>query len=289
VLDVPLVEGVTEHIALQLVDFRVDGFADRLVVLGNEIQQRIEHEVFAVLQQQRARLAALANVAVGGRVAVARGNDVAVAGEDMGFDELQFALRAHRRISDDEQRIAEGLQLRSAVLFQGILDGQFVQLELALQVGQLVGVGFFQADPDKVAGFGGPGSAFVEADIRDFLSAAVDGGSNNSTHGSGSLLLINGAVTDLVQLSLQCSIRVTGRARVRRQIKARTRRAFGVAQLQAACSCRSMLAMHSRICSRHWAISSGMSSRVSPAVGMAGSERIRTLPAFQRLRRMCLM
>lgn len=90
-----------------------------------------------------------------------------------------------------------------------------MQIELALQVGQLVGVGLLQADPDEMAGFRRPGCAFVEADVRDFLSTAVDGGSNNSTHGSGSLLLINGTVTDQ-QLSLHCSIRVAHGMRVRR-------------------------------------------------------------------------
>ncbi len=52
----------------------------------------------------------------------------------MGFDELQLAFVAHWRIGDDEQRVAEGFQLGPAVLFQGVFDGQFVQVELALQV-----------------------------------------------------------------------------------------------------------------------------------------------------------
>lgn len=76
-------------------------------------------------------------------MAVAAGDDVAVAGEDVGFDELQLAFVAHRRVGDDEQGVAEGFQLGPAVLLEGIFDGQFVQVELALQVGQFLGVGLF--------------------------------------------------------------------------------------------------------------------------------------------------
>lgn len=64
-----------------------------------------------------------------------------------------------------------------------------MQVELTLQVGQFLRVGFFQADPHKVAGFGGPGRAFIKGDISDFLTGAVDGGRNNSTHGADHFLL----------------------------------------------------------------------------------------------------
>ncbi|MNB85044.1 hypothetical protein D3C75_319290 [compost metagenome] len=120
---------------------------------------------------------------------VARSNDVAIAGKDMRLDELEFALMADGRIRHDEQRIAEGFQLRSAVLFQGVFDGQFVQVELALQIVELLGVRLFEADPDKVPGLCSPGCAFVKADISDSLTGAINRSSNNSTHDGGSLLL----------------------------------------------------------------------------------------------------
>ncbi len=176
-------QGAAQHVALQRLDLGVDGFADRLVVLRDEVQQGVQHEVFAMVQQQRARLAALAHQGIGGRVAVAGGDDVAVAGKDMGFDELQLAVLAYRRIGDDEQRVAEGFKLGPAVLLQGVFDGQFMQAELALQVGQLFGVGLFQADPHEMISLAGPLRPFVEADVGDFLSGAVDGCSNDSTHG----------------------------------------------------------------------------------------------------------
>ncbi|MCY1427099.1 hypothetical protein D9M71_429300 [compost metagenome] len=120
---------------------------------------------------------------------VTRGDDVAIAGEDMGFDELQFAFVAHRRVGDDEQGVAEGLELGPAVLFQRVLDGQFMQVELALQVGQLLGVGLFQADPDEMTGFACPLAAFIEADIGDFSAGAVHRRRNDSSHGDSLLLM----------------------------------------------------------------------------------------------------
>lgn len=116
-------------------------------------------------------------------MAVAAGDDVAVAGEDVGFDELQLAFVAHRRIGDDEQGVAEGFQLGPAVLFQGVLDGQFVQVELPLQVGQLLGVGLFQADPHEVPGLACPLAAFVDADVGDLSAGAVHRRCHDSTHG----------------------------------------------------------------------------------------------------------
>lgn len=189
-LDIPLVEGAAQHTVLQRIDLGMDRLADRLVVLGDEIQQRVEHEVFAVLQQQGSCLAALADERIGFGVTVAGSDDVALAGKDVGLDELQLAVFAHRRVGDDKQRVAEGFEFRPAVFFQGVLDGQFVQVELALQIGQFLGVGFFEADPDEVPGFGGPGRTFVKGDVRDSFTRAVDCGGNNSTHGSCSLLLI---------------------------------------------------------------------------------------------------
>ncbi len=40
-----------EHALFQFLDLAVNGFADRLVVLGDEVQQGIQHEILPVLQQ----------------------------------------------------------------------------------------------------------------------------------------------------------------------------------------------------------------------------------------------
>ncbi len=181
--DIVLLQRTAKHALLQLFDLAMNGLADRLVVLGDEVEQGVQHEVFAVLQQQRPRLAALAYQGIGFGVAVAAGDDVAVAGEDVGFDELQLAFVAHRRVGDDEQGVAKGFQLGPAVLFQGVFDGQLVQVELALQVGQFLCVGLFQADPYKVPWLARPFAAFIDADVGDLSAGAVHRRCHDSTHG----------------------------------------------------------------------------------------------------------
>ncbi|MCY1250693.1 hypothetical protein D9M72_643520 [compost metagenome] len=64
----------------------------RPVVLHHEAEQSVEDEVFAVLQEQWTCLAALANARIGCRFAIAGADDVALAGEQLGFDELQFTV-----------------------------------------------------------------------------------------------------------------------------------------------------------------------------------------------------
>src|SRR5207253_11406781 len=103
--------------------------ADRLIVFDDEIEQGVEHKVFAMTEQQRSRLATLTHMGVGRRMAVAGGDNVTLAGENESLDKLQFALVANWRVNHDKQRVTEGLQLRSAVFFQGVFNGQFVQVD----------------------------------------------------------------------------------------------------------------------------------------------------------------
>lgn len=63
-----------------------------------------------------------------------------------------------------------------------------MQVELALQVEQLLRIGLFEADPHKVARLGSPGSAFVEGDVGDFFTGAVNRSSNDSTHDDSLLI-----------------------------------------------------------------------------------------------------
>src|SRR3989344_3361510 len=186
----------------------MNGFAHWLVVFNDKIENGIEYEIFPMLQQQWTRLTTLTHIGVGRRMAVARGDDVAVAGKNMGLNELELAFFHDGRIRNDEQRIAKGFQLRTAVFFQGVFNGRFMQVELALQVVQFLGVRLFKADPDKVPRLCSPGCAFVEGDVGDFFTSAVNRSSNNSTHDVDSLLLGSFlwqmAVAGSVQLSLVC-------------------------------------------------------------------------------------
>ena len=95
-LDVTLVEGATQHVALQLIDLGVDRFAHRLIIFDDEIEQRIQDEILPVLEQQRARFTALPHIGVRRGMAVSCSDDVTPAGEDMRFDKLQDAVFANR-------------------------------------------------------------------------------------------------------------------------------------------------------------------------------------------------
>ena len=59
--NIGLIEGVAHDALFELFDFGVDRFADRLVALCDKVEQGIQHKVLAMLQQQRARLTALAH------------------------------------------------------------------------------------------------------------------------------------------------------------------------------------------------------------------------------------
>ncbi len=61
---------------------------------------------------------------------------------------------------------------------------------------------------------------------------------------------------------------------------------FGPYRHQADASSLSILLMHSLMACWQRSIKAGISSRLMPAVGMAGSERIMMRPLFQRFRRM---
>ena len=58
--DVGLIQGIAHDALFELLDFGMDGFADRLITLGNEVEQGIQHKVFTMLQQQRPCFATLA-------------------------------------------------------------------------------------------------------------------------------------------------------------------------------------------------------------------------------------
>ncbi|MCY1435984.1 hypothetical protein D9M71_520980 [compost metagenome] len=93
----------------------------------------------------------------------------------MGFHEQQAVVGADRRIDHHEQRVAEGLQLRPAVLLQRVGNRQFVQVELPLQVQQLLARGFLQAGPDEVVWLAGPAIAVFQGNVGDLPALAVHG------------------------------------------------------------------------------------------------------------------
>jgi len=68
------------------------------------------------------------------------------------------------------------------VFLQSVFDGQFVKVELALQVGQRFGVGLLQPDPDEVAWLACPFAAFIDTDVGDLPTGAVYRRCHDSPH-----------------------------------------------------------------------------------------------------------
>ena len=75
---------------------------------------------------------------MGSQRAVADGNDVVRAYEDVGLAELDVRRRSVplRRSEHDEQRPFVDFELRPLVCVVGILDGEIVQVELTLDLAE---------------------------------------------------------------------------------------------------------------------------------------------------------
>ena len=78
-------------------------------------------------------------------------DDVARADEEMRLAEGDAALDQLRGARDDEQRIAILLELWPLMRMLGVLDGEVVQVKLALHPQQEFAVRLQQADPDDMA------------------------------------------------------------------------------------------------------------------------------------------
>ena len=72
-----------KHLVLDLLDLGVDRLEHRHVIVDDEIEDGVEDVFLAVREHDRAGLAALAHRRVGGRGAVADGDDVAAPDEEM--------------------------------------------------------------------------------------------------------------------------------------------------------------------------------------------------------------
>ena len=150
-LDAALVEGVLENPAFDRVDLVLQAVDDGEIAVDDEIHQGIDDKILALLQHLGGLFAAPAHLGIADRGAVAHRDDIAAPGEDMGLAELDLALDHLGGAQDQEQAVAIDLQLRALMGDMGIFDGEFMQAEMALQLGQQRLVGLVQADPDDAA------------------------------------------------------------------------------------------------------------------------------------------
>ena len=189
--DVLAARGLLEHLALEGVDLGLERVDDREVVVDHEIHQRIEHEARADAEHRGRALAARADVGVGQGRAVADGDDVAPAGEDVGLAVLDLAGLPLRGAQHDEQGIAVDLELGALMRVVGVLDREVVQPEPALHPAQQLLARLVQAEPDEAVGArviaardeveGGRGIV-LDVDVGDPAPALVGGTVDDHAH-----------------------------------------------------------------------------------------------------------
>ena len=107
-------------------------------------------------------------------------DDVALADEEMRLAEGNAAAHELRGARDDEQRVAILFELRPLVRMLGVLDGEVVQVELALHPVQELAARLPQADPDDMTVLLRPGARLVDRDVGDALSARIDAGGDDA-------------------------------------------------------------------------------------------------------------
>jgi len=143
----------------------VQCFQHRQVIVDDEIEDRIEDVVGAVGQRNGAGFAALAHRSVRDGRAVANRDDVSLAHEEVRLAERDAATHELRGSRHDEETRLILLELGPLMGLAGVLDGEWVQVELSLHLIQHLGAGFVQSDPDDVAGPLRPLTCLREADL----------------------------------------------------------------------------------------------------------------------------
>jgi hypothetical protein len=134
-LDLRPCHRARKHERFHGLDFFLDGFEHRRVVIDDEIEDGVEDIVFAARQRSRTAFAAFAYRRIGRRRAMADGNKISFADEQMSLAKCDAVANELRGARHDEQRVAILLDLRPLVGVVRILDGEIVQLELPLYAG----------------------------------------------------------------------------------------------------------------------------------------------------------
>jgi hypothetical protein len=82
---------------------------------------------------------------------MAHGDEIAASNEDMSFAELDLALDKLGGAQHDKQGLVIDLELRPLMGAVGVLDGQLMEIEPALDLRQHLFVRLIQPDPDEGA------------------------------------------------------------------------------------------------------------------------------------------
>ena len=119
--------------------------------------------------------------------AVPHRHDVVLADEHVRLAELDVRRRAAhlRRAQDHEQRVVVDLELRPLVRVVGVLDGEIVQVELALDLAQQLLARLVHADPDEAPGRGQDLVDVGHLDVGDAHAVLVGGAVDDAAAQTG--------------------------------------------------------------------------------------------------------
>ncbi len=94
-------------------------------------------------------------------------------------------------MENDEDRVAVDLQLRALVRSMGVLDGEVVQAELALDAAEEVLVRLVEADPHEPVLARRLGPDLVDVEVGDAPPAAIGGAVHDHAAGAAGVVAHN--------------------------------------------------------------------------------------------------
>ena len=106
---------------------------------------------------------------------MADGDHVAAPDEQVRLAEGDAPVHHLSRPGDDEQRLAVLFELGPLMGLEGVLDGEFMQAELYLNLPQKIEAGLVQADPDHMPGLARPLPGLVDGNLGHAPAARISG------------------------------------------------------------------------------------------------------------------
>jgi hypothetical protein len=144
--------GGGEDLGLHLGNVVFEAVDDRLVVVDDPVEDRVEDGARPALEKLRAFLEAAAHLGKAARRPVPYRDDEGFAHEkeDLAEVDLLGVLLVPGGLEDDEERVVEHVELGTLVRLDGVLDGQLVEAELLPDRSELLLRRLVKADPDEV-------------------------------------------------------------------------------------------------------------------------------------------
>ena len=164
-----------EDPVLDLLEFGAQCLENRKVTVDDIIDECIQHESRALLQQMRLVFATRPDILEAEARPVAHGKHVVGTDEYIDFPNQQFVIAIHLdRVKYREQRFPVFFDLRSLVSVADVLECQLVQAEFMFHDIEFAGVRILQCDPNEAFRFGKVNTDVIDMDIGELFAVLVD-------------------------------------------------------------------------------------------------------------------